>query len=96
MANNDPRDDYKVSSTRTSIKQIYDVISLFDEFKRELLKSIGFGGLLLFPSLRQINRRFAVWLMSRVDPLTQTLVIDSKKKNKVWKNRCGESVWNTM
>jgi len=74
-----------VSSTRTSIKQIYDVISSFDEFKRELVKSIGFGGLLLFPSLRQINRRFAVWLMSRVDPLTQTLVIDSKKKIKFGK-----------
>jgi len=76
------KEDYIVASTRSSIKQIYDVISCFDERKRSLVKSIGFGGLLLFPSLiRQINRRFAVaaWLMSIVDPLSQTLGIDSTK-----------------
>jgi len=76
------KEDYIVASTRSSIKQIYDVISCFDERKRSLVKSIGFGGLLLFPSLiRQINRRFAIaaWLMSRVDPLSQTLGIDSTR-----------------
>jgi len=46
----------------------------------ELVRSIGFGGLLMFPALRQINLRFSVWLMSKVDPLSQTLVIDSEKK----------------
>ena len=74
--------DLSVGSTRSSIKQVYDVISAFDDKKKELVTSIGFGGFLFFPPLRQINRRFAVWLMSRVDPLSQMLVIDSAKRIK--------------
>ena len=72
--------DVSVASSRSSIKQLFDVLSSLDENKKQLVRSIGFGGLLMFPALRQINRRFAVWLMSKVDPLSQTLVIDSEKK----------------
>jgi len=64
-------------SLRSSIKQLYDVLSSFDDLEKELVRSVGFGGLLMFPALRQINRRFAVWLMRKVDPLSQTLVLDS-------------------
>jgi len=48
--------------------------------KKELVRSIGFGGIMSFPSLRQINRRFTAWLMRRIDPLSQTLLIDSTKR----------------
>lgn len=72
--------DVSVASSRSSIKQLFDVLSSLDENKKQLVRSIGFGGLLMFPALRQINRRFSVWLMSKVDPLSQTLVIDSEKK----------------
>ena len=34
----------------------------------------------MFPALRQINRRFAAWIMSRVDPLSQTLIIEPSKQ----------------
>ena len=34
----------------------------------------------MFPALRQINRRFAAWIMSRVDPLSQTLIIEPYKQ----------------
>lgn len=76
------KDDYIVSSTRSSIKQVYDVISSFTEQKRDLVRSIGFGGILLFPPLKNINRRFAMWLMSRVDPLSQTIVVNNCKRIK--------------
>jgi len=72
--------DVSVASSRSSIKQLFDVLSSLDENKKQLVRSIGFGGLLMFPALRQINRRFSVWSMSKVDPLSQTLVIDSEKK----------------
>ncbi|KAG2627877.1 hypothetical protein PVAP13_3KG265019 [Panicum virgatum] len=58
--------DISVASSRSSIKQLYDVLASFDEPKKELVRSPGFGGLLKFPALRKINRRFAVWLMSKV------------------------------
>jgi len=59
---------------------LYDVLSSFDEQKREIVKSIGFGGILMFPPLRQINQRFADWLVSKVDPICQILAIDSNKQ----------------
>ena len=59
---------------------MYDVLSSFDEQKREIVKSIGFGGILMFPPLRQINQRFADWLVSKVDPICQILAIDSNKQ----------------
>lgn len=80
--------DISVASSRSSIKQLYDVLASFDEPKKELVRSPGFGALLKFPALRKINRRFAVWLMSKVDPLSQTLVIDSSRKITFNKERC--------
>ncbi|KAF8696655.1 hypothetical protein HU200_036275 [Digitaria exilis] len=44
-------------AAKSSIRLLYDVISKFDSIKRELVRSIGFGGLLCFPPLRQVNRR---------------------------------------
>jgi len=72
--------DICVASSRSSIRQLHDVLSSFDAQKREVVRSIGFEGILLFPALKQINRRFAVWLMSKVDPVTQTIAIDSSKQ----------------
>ena len=74
--------EFCVGSSRSSIKHLYDVIPCFDERKKELVRAIGFGGILDFPPLRQINWRFAVWLMSSVDPSSQTLVIDPANRTK--------------
>lgn len=76
------RPDQNVVSAKSSIKMLYDIINKFDDMKRELARSIGFGGHLCFPPLRQINRRFGIWLMSRIDAWTQTLVIDERCK--IW------------
>ncbi|KAG2584511.1 uncharacterized protein LOC120712637 isoform X3 [Panicum virgatum] len=55
-----------VAACRCSIRHLYDVITAFDDVKRTLVEAIGFGGLLEFPAVRQINRQFSVWLMSKV------------------------------
>ena len=46
----------------------------------ELVTSIGFQGLLFFPNIRNLNRKFILWLMDRVDPLTSSLEIDDKRR----------------
>lgn len=74
------RVDQNVVSVKSSIKYLHDIISSFDAVKRDLVQSIGFGGILCFPPLRQINRRFGVWLMTRVDPRSQSLVIDDSRR----------------
>jgi hypothetical protein len=66
-------------SSKGTIKHVFDVISKFCEKKKALVEAIGFGGILHFPPLRQMNRRFALWVMSRVDPLSRTMVIDGTR-----------------
>lgn len=69
-------DDYE---TRCSVKSVHEVISQFDSAKRELVKSIGFGGLLQFPALTEINRNLAVWLLRKADVNSQSIVIDHSR-----------------
>jgi hypothetical protein len=54
-------------SFKGTIKHVYDVISKFCEKKKSLVEAIRFGGILHFPPSRQINRRFALWVMSSTD-----------------------------
>ncbi|KAL6599166.1 hypothetical protein ACP70R_046030 [Stipagrostis hirtigluma subsp. patula] len=74
--------DFGEVNSRCAVRLVHEVISRFDSKKRELVKAIGFGGLLLFPDLNQINRRLSVWLMSKVDEATQSIVIDSNRRYK--------------
>lgn len=62
-------------SSRCSVRIIHDIISKFGAEKTQLIQSIGFGGILHIPMIKQINLRFSTWLMSRVDELAQTLLI---------------------
>ncbi|CAO2192116.1 unnamed protein product, partial [Urochloa humidicola] len=48
---------------RCSFSHLHDVIQRLSDRKRELVKETGFGGLLHFPAIRQLDRRFVVWLM---------------------------------
>ncbi|CAD6232326.1 unnamed protein product [Miscanthus lutarioriparius] len=63
------------SGTGCSVRLIHEVVSKFDLKKRDLVKSTGFEGILHFPCIKQINRKFGLWLMSCVDESSQTLVI---------------------
>ncbi|KAK3154544.1 hypothetical protein QOZ80_2BG0191930 [Eleusine coracana subsp. coracana] len=65
--------------SRCSVRSVHEVISRFDCNKRKLVNETGFGGLLHFPPLRQMNHRFSVWLMSKVDEESQALVLDDRR-----------------
>jgi hypothetical protein len=60
---------------RCSVKAVHDIISRFDERKRKLVESIGFGGLLKFPPIKSTNRRFSAWLMEMVDVANSSLTL---------------------
>ncbi|CAN6210326.1 unnamed protein product [Urochloa humidicola] len=76
-------------AARCSFSQMFDVVNGFDAAKRALVEETGFGGLLKFPALKQIDRRFALWLMCRVDVVARTLVLDESRKIKL--NKCDVS-----
>ena len=71
-----PMNEVGVAACRYSIRHLYDVITAFDDVKRTLVEAIGFGGLLEFPAVRQINRQFSVWLMSKVNHSSHEIVLD--------------------
>lgn len=50
----------------SSPHKVYQVISGFDERKRSIVESIGFGGLLSLPDITYENKSFYFWLLNRV------------------------------
>lgn len=59
------RSNPKLSSP-CSPKAVHKVISRFSPEKKQLVRSIGFGGLLELPLHRKIGHRFSVWLLTKV------------------------------
>ncbi|CAL5032059.1 unnamed protein product [Urochloa decumbens] len=76
-------------SSRCSFSQVYDAIQSLSDRKKELVEETGFGGLLNFPPLWQVDRMFVVWLMGRVDALDHCIVIDDDRKIKFSKEDLG-------
>ncbi|TVU23953.1 hypothetical protein EJB05_26344, partial [Eragrostis curvula] len=66
--------------SRCAVWSVHDVISRFDERKRQYVKEIGFGGLLQLPPLKNLNRKFTVWLMRNVDEVSQCILIGEGKR----------------
>ncbi|CAO2200708.1 unnamed protein product [Urochloa humidicola] len=67
-------------TAKCSFSQMHDVIQRLDVRKKQLVMETGFYGLLYFPPIRQMDRRFVVWLMCRVDALAQTLIVSEEVK----------------
>jgi hypothetical protein len=51
---------------------------MFDEKKKELVRSIGFGGILELPQDNKVSHRFTLWLLSRLDPESRTIVVNGE------------------
>ncbi|KAM3401040.1 hypothetical protein ACQJBY_005695 [Aegilops geniculata] len=53
-------------SSPCSPKAVHRVISRFSPEKKQLVRSIGFGGLLELPLHRKVGHRFSLWLLTKV------------------------------
>ncbi|XP_037456196.1 uncharacterized protein LOC119326672 [Triticum dicoccoides] len=53
-------------SSPCSPKAVHKVISRFSPEKKQLVRSIGFGGLLELPLHRKVGHRFSLWLLTKV------------------------------
>uniref|UniRef100_A0ACD6A5R0 Uncharacterized protein n=1 Tax=Avena sativa TaxID=4498 RepID=A0ACD6A5R0_AVESA len=61
-----PVDNSSITS-RLSLQKLCSVVSQFSDFKRDLIKEIGFGGALAIQPRKKINLKLSSWLMDRVD-----------------------------
>lgn len=66
-------------TSRCSVRHAVSVIDSFSEYKRWLVKEIGFGGLLELPMIQKLNLKLSSWTMSKVDPIKRAIVINAKK-----------------
>lgn len=62
-------------ASRCSARVVHDVVSNFPDYKKELVKSLGFEGILHLPDIKQVNRRFVLWLMSAVKVESSSLLV---------------------
>lgn len=71
-------------TSRMSVKYAIEVIQIFDEFKRFLVTSIGFGGMLQPQMLQKLNLEFSAWTMSKVSTTRRAIVLAENKILKFW------------
>ena len=60
---------------RCSVQKVYFVISQFDQQKRDIVTSMGWGGTLCMPFISKLSVRHMAWLLGVVDEVRQAIVM---------------------
>ncbi|CAN6342291.1 unnamed protein product [Urochloa humidicola] len=60
---------------RCSPKVVYSLVSKFSEFKKQLVRDIGFGGILDLPCINKVNLKLSAWLLTKLDTEDSELVL---------------------
>jgi hypothetical protein len=68
---------------RSSANNVIAVISKFNQQKKDLVSSIGFGGLLELHEISRVNRFFSHWLVSKTNWEDGTININEGVKMKI-------------
>lgn len=67
------------TTSRCSVRVIYNVISKFSKEKQDIVKSMGWGGILLFPYMSKLNLKLSSFLLMHVDPVRRAIVLGPDK-----------------
>ncbi|TVU17385.1 hypothetical protein EJB05_33418, partial [Eragrostis curvula] len=65
-------------TNRCSAKAVHAVVTKFSDFKKQLVRETGFGGLLHVPCIPKVNLKFSTWLLSRLNPSTRNIEISDR------------------
>ncbi|KAI4964069.1 hypothetical protein ZWY2020_008419 [Hordeum vulgare] len=63
-------------TSRISVQKLCNVFSQFNDFKKQLIRDIGFGGVLAIKTLPKLNLKFSSCLMEKVNPETREILIE--------------------
>jgi hypothetical protein len=78
---NDEDDNTANSITnRCSPKRVHCVVSKFNEYKKELVRQAGFGGLLDMWCITKVNLKLSAWLLSKLDVDESCLVLSESQR----------------
>jgi hypothetical protein len=68
--------------SRCSPKAVYIVVSKFSDYKKQIVRDIGFGGIVDLPCITKVNLRLSSWLLSKLDTNESALVFTGSKR--IW------------
>ncbi|CAL4909441.1 unnamed protein product [Urochloa decumbens] len=79
-----PCSDDESSSTsitnRCSPKAVHVMVSKLSEFKKQLVRDMGFGGILEIPYISKVNLRLSAWLLTKLDTEDSELVFSESRR----------------
>lgn len=75
----DRGDGYNGPTFRCSVQKVHSVISQFDQQKRDIVSSMGWGGTLSMPLISKLSVRHMVWLLGMVDEVRRAVVLGPNK-----------------
>ncbi|XP_062197480.1 uncharacterized protein LOC133900380 [Phragmites australis] len=67
------------ATSRSSLKKFCTIVQTFNDYKKDLVRSIGFGGMLHLPRIKKLNIKFSMWLMQKVDCQARSIRIDDNR-----------------
>jgi len=67
-------------TNRCSPKAVFAVVSKLSEFKKQIVREIGFGGILHIPCISTINLKLSAWLLSKLDSEESCLVFGPSRR----------------
>ena len=67
-------------TSRCSPKSVFSVVSKFSEFKRQIIRDSGFGGILEIPCISKLNLKLSAWLLSKLDSEESCLVFGPSRR----------------
>jgi hypothetical protein len=68
------------ATSRSSAKRVAGVVNKFCDLKKKLVCDIGFSGILHMPQINKLSRKFTVWLLSKVDVASRSIVVEGRSK----------------
>ena len=67
-------------TNRCSPKAVFNLVSKLSEFKKEIIREIGFGGILDIPCISKLNLKLSAWLLSKMDCEESCLVFGPSRR----------------
>lgn len=64
--------------SRSSVTHIANIVNKFDQVKKDLVKETGFHGILDLPQIPKVDRKFTVWLLTKLDVETKCIVVNGQ------------------
>lgn len=64
--------------SRSSVIHVVSIVAKFDQMKRDLVREIGFEGILDLPHITKVDRKFTLWLLTKLDPETRSIVVNDQ------------------